>query len=98
MNTATSLSYIVIVDMSADRVEYQADDGRHWEITGQCNGCGECYVGASDCDYIVWTGTPIGQANACYDQRGGPDVRPDIPVTPECQSYWPNCTLTGKYL
>ena len=98
MRIATSMPSIKIVSISDNHVEYISDDGRHWEINGQCNGCGECWVGATGCDFVIWTGLPIGEAGACYDKRGGPNDRLDIPIMPDCQRYWHNCTLSGRYL
>jgi len=84
-----------IVERSEDRVVYETTEGEKWEIVGKCNQCGECEVG-SDNEYIKWTGTPVGEPNACYDIRG--EDRPDSPVRPECSQNWPNCSLSGRYL
>lgn len=84
-----------IVERSEDRVVYETIDGERWEIIGTCNQCGECEVGSNN-EYIMWTGTPVGQPNACYDIRG--DARPDSPVRPEISDNLKNCTLRGKYL
>lgn len=86
-----------IVERSEDRVVYETTDGEKWEILGKCNQCGECEVGSNN-EYIEWTGTPIGEPNACYDIRGGNTERLDYPVRPECSQNWPNCSLSGRYL
>lgn len=84
-----------IIDQGDDYVTYETIDGERWNITGTCNQCGECEVGSNN-PFLVWTGTPIGQPNACYDSRG--DERPDSPVRPEIASKNLNCTLKGNYL
>ena len=84
-----------ITERSEDRVVYETIDGEKWEIFGRCNQCGECEVGSEN-EYIKWTGTPVGEPNACYDIRG--EDRLDSPVRPEISKNCPNCTLTGRYL
>jgi hypothetical protein len=90
---------IRIVSVSFDGVVYENMlTGQRWLISGVCSGCGECEVGAVNEHYIVWTGKPIGQPGACYDKRGGPEIRGDYPIKPEAQNDWPSCTLRGRYL
>lgn len=84
-----------IVEKTDGVVVYETTEGERWQITGTCNQCGECEVGSEN-PYIEWTGTPIGEPNACYDIRG--EERPDSPVRPEIADNLTNCTLSGEYL
>lgn len=76
-------------------VRYVRVDGARWEIRGTCNQCGECEIGAIN-SHIVFTGIPVGQPGACFDDRG--EDRPDNPVTPDMMTTCPSCTLTGEWL
>lgn len=87
---------VFIEDIGAGWVIYRTKDGKErWIIHGTCNQCGECEVG-SDNPNLIWTGIPVGNAGACYDELFG--NRRDVPVRPEIKEKCPNCTLTGEYL
>jgi len=85
---------IVIVERSPGLVEYLTNSGERWRIYGTCNLCGACEVGGRDTE-IVFTGTAIGDPNACYNIEG--ENRLDVPVRPEISEI-PECVLTGEYL
>ena len=58
--------------------------GRRWRVSGTCNRCGLCVIGATDAVMGVtrwtWSGPP-GTPDAVTDVKYG--SRPDDPVTPE---------------
>lgn len=42
---------VFIVEQAEGRIVYHSVTGENWEITGTCNACGECEVGADDTYY-----------------------------------------------
>jgi hypothetical protein len=98
MKLETNDPYVYIIDQTEEKIVYQTiDETETWEIYGTCNGCGECELGSTN-EFIEWTGIPVGQAGACRDTRGGPEIRGDYPCRPEIKDNCPNCTLWGNYL
>ena len=95
---------VFILEKTDSRTVYQTTTGETWEITGTCNACGECEVGAVDTYYAdtielhyqIWTGVPVGEPGACFDSRFG--SRLDIPVRPELTDKMDCCVLSGRYL
>lgn len=72
--------------------------GARWRVTGACNQCGLCVVGAVG-DWYVWDG-PAGTPNANRDTRW--PNRLDDPITPELlpdmvqmAQQTPTATVTG---
>lgn len=86
--------HVHIVARDAVSVEYFADNGERWHITGQCNLCGACYKGTID-PLVAVDESRIGQPNAAQRLDGEPwyrrPVRPEIIDTLEC-------VLKGDYL
>lgn len=79
-------------------VIYVSSSGLRWIIRGECNRCGECWVGANgpEASTVIWTGSPIGEPNAFIDGR---DIgRLDCPVLPSIKEDAPSCVLSGEYL
>lgn len=78
-------------------IVYRSATGERWRIDGECNRCGECWVGGETPSTLVWTGTPIGQAGAFEDVRP-PSGRVDCPTLPKLTNSCPSCTLSGEVL
>lgn len=70
-------------------------NGQRWEVSGECNQCGQCWEGCDD-PTIGWTGSPIGEPGAFIDLREPPVL--DCPVRPELKQDCPACVLVGVYL
>ena len=64
---------------SSPRIVYERiSSGERWAVTGECNRCGLCVIGAVG-DWYVWDG-PAGTPNASRDLRV--PNRPDDPICP----------------
>lgn len=92
----TTDSDIVIEDVGPGWVVYwRLSDGSRWTIRGVCNQCGECEEGGANPN-VVWTGKPVGEAEACYDVTYG--TRRDVPVQIGFTQRARFCTLKGEWL
>lgn len=47
MDEPTSDRHVVIEERAPSYVRYRSDDGRRWEVRGDCDKRGNCLVGAS---------------------------------------------------
>jgi hypothetical protein len=100
MREPTLDAEIVIVERpSADVVVYErVPTGARWKVSGSCNQCGLCVVGAAG-NWYVWDGPP-GTPGASRDTRV-PD-RLDDPVCPgfiedmaQMAAETPTATVSG---
>lgn len=90
---------IVIDARTADAIEYRRlSTGARWRVTGTCNQCGLCVIGAVG-DWYEWDG-PAGTPNASRDTRY--PGRLDDPILPELiddmvrqAQETPTATVTG---
>lgn len=81
-------------------VEYQRmSTFERWRVTGTCNQCGLCVIGAAMTMHYAWDGPP-GTPYAVRDLRYG--QRPDEPVVPgfaedmeEMARQTPTATVSG---
>lgn len=98
-HTDTIDADIVITHHDGDSTYYQRrSTGARWRVTGTCNQCGLCVIGAVG-DWYVWVGEP-GTPGASIDTRV--PGRLDDPILPELLANMeqmaqltPTATVTG---
>ena len=91
--TPTADPDVFIEEQGEDSVVYYAP-GARWKVTGRCNCCGLCEVGAVGRN-LLWVKEP-GQPGAEVDLDYG--KRLDIPVTPAMKEAIPQCSLDFERL
>ncbi len=92
-------SIVIVERPSEDAVVYErVPTGERWKVSGSCNQCGLCVVGAVG-DWYVWDGAP-GTPGANRDTRV--PGRLDDPVCPgflediaQMAAITPTATVTG---
>ena len=68
-------------------------EGRRWRVSGTCNQCGLCVVGAAHPEHYAWDGPP-GMPYAVRDLRL--PGRLDEPVALGFERDLPGCTLVTE--
>lgn len=86
----TADPHVVIEARGTDWVRYRRDDGRRWEVHGQCDRRGDCLIGA-----VLADGTVVRDHAHLAELGDRPDSLLDVPVTPEFTGC---CPLIGRWL
>lgn len=73
----TADPHVVITARGNGWIRYRADDGRRWEVWGECYRVGACLLGA-----VLPDGTTVRDHAHLAELGDRPDSLLDVPVTP----------------